>query len=55
MHLSLATVHLALSSIDAKYIHLLLRLLRTQNHKSKEYKPFHQTFVGRQIVGHPKN
>jgi hypothetical protein len=47
MHLHLATVILALPSIDAKYIHLLLQFLRTQNQKSKEYKPFFQTFVGR--------
>jgi hypothetical protein len=47
MHLPLAIVLSALSSTDEKYIHLLLQLPRTQNHKSKEDKPFLQTFVRR--------
>jgi hypothetical protein len=52
MHLTLAIVLLALLSIDAKYIHLLLRFLRTRNDKGKKYKPLFQTFVRREIVGH---
>jgi hypothetical protein len=38
-----------------KYIHLLLRFLRTQNDKGKEYKTLFQTFVGRQIVRYDEN
>jgi hypothetical protein len=38
-----------------KYIHLLLRFLRTQNEKGKKYKTLFQTFVGRQIVRHDEN
>jgi hypothetical protein len=55
MHLPIVTVLSALPSTDEKYIHLLLRLLRTQNHKSKEYKLLLKTFVERQIIRHHKN
>jgi hypothetical protein len=38
-----------------KYIHLLIRFLRTRNDKGKEYKTLFQIFVGRQIVRYNKN
>jgi hypothetical protein len=34
---------------------VLLWFLRAQNHKSKEYKSFIQTFFRRQSVGHHEN
>jgi hypothetical protein len=38
-----------------KYIHLLPRILRTQNDKGKEYKSLFQTLVGWQIVRHDES
>jgi hypothetical protein len=55
MHLPLAIVLLALPSTNAKYIHLLLWIVRTQNDKGKEYKTMFHTFDGWQIIRHDEN
>jgi hypothetical protein len=55
MHLPLATVLSALPSMNVKIYSFASSTLMTQNHKSKKYKSFLQTFVGRQIVAHYEN
>jgi hypothetical protein len=55
MHLPFATVLSSLPSMDAKYVHLLLQILRIQNDNGKEYKTLFQTFVWRQIIRHDEN
>jgi hypothetical protein len=55
MHLPLAIVLSTLLSTDVKIYLFAFCLLRTQNHKGKEYKPFLQTIVGGQIIWHHEN